>query len=370
VDDSTGGLFLPFVPEYAEYDIAIVSHFFNTFKSIFADSVNAWMDDTPTLFAAWAGGISRTVVGTHLSHMMKSLLVAREGVTCATLVMRADGKYEGAILHGESLAIRHIGGDWVKGKNANGLREELKDLSSHRSAVRKILDAAGLAASDPSQFSTIRALSQAVNASGEPSGMAKNLIMKQLPFTSFVETPEKVNVGTLSTTLDYLSSDIVLPVGLFMDKGSFFPKNRYEEVLCAYGSSVPSMNYGGADVRRCCDIEGKGTPRDIQYSRNTPPSHLQVKQIPIGAACSQWEDMMLHGVIRGNFGRVDRSGREFLGEEKTKIWLTLDDIVRKTIIPKGQPGRVQQASGGGMLKRIRDDKEVDDRKAKKNRLFG
>jgi hypothetical protein len=358
------------VPEYAEYDISIVSQFFNTFKSVFSESENAWMDDMPRLFAAWAGGIARTPVGTHFSHMMKTLLVAKEGTSCATLIMRADGKYEGGIIHGTRIGIRHVGGEWVTGKDAAGLREELKELSSHKTAVRRILDAAGMGTSDPSQFTSIRQLSQAVNASGEPSGMAKNLIMKQLPFTSFVESPEKVNVGTLSATLEYLTSDIVLPPTLFMDKGSFFPKDRYEEVLCAYGSSVPSMNYGGADVRRCCDIEGKGTPRDIQYSRNTPPNHLQVKQIPIGAACTQWEDMMQHGVIRGNFGRVDKSGREFLGEEKMKIWITLDDLIRKTIIAKGQPGRAQQVAGGGMMKRIRDDKEMDDRKSKKNRLFG
>jgi hypothetical protein len=358
------------VPEYAEYDIAIVSHFFNTFRSVFSDSENAWMDDMPALFAAWAGGISRTVVGTHLAHMMKSLLVAREGCTAGTIVMRNDGKYEGTIILGSKLAIRHIGGDWVMGLSPAMLREELKDLSSHKKAIKKILDAAGLVSSDPSQFTTIRHLSQAVNASGEPSGMAKNLILKQLPFTSFIEGPEKVNAGTILATLDLLSSDKAIPEGLYMDKGSFFPKSRYEEVLCSFGSSVPSFNYGGNDVARCCDIEGKGVPRDLAYQRNTPPSHLQVKQISIGAACTQWEDMMKHGVIRGFFGRVEKAGREFLGEEKMRLWAAFDDTIRKTIIVKGQAGFAPQQASGGMMKRIRDASDADDRKSKKNRLFG
>jgi hypothetical protein len=95
-----------------------------------------------------------------------------------------------------------------------------------------------------------------------------------------------------------------------------------------------------------------------------------VKLITIGAAITQWEDMMQHGVIRGFFGRVERIGREFLGEEKSRIWTAFDDIIRKTIIAKGLPGVAPTLPGGGMLKRIRDDREVEDRKSKKNRLFG
>lgn len=361
---------MPFVPEYAEYDISIVSHFFTTFSSIFAETVNGWMDDTPKLFAAWAGGIARTTVGTHLGHMMKSLLMAREGLTAATLIMRADGKYEGSILMGETLAVRHVGGEWVPGQKPEELRRDLKDLNSHNSSVKKILDAAGLVASDSSEFTSIRQLSQAVNASGEPSGMAKNLISKQLPFISFIGSPEKVNVNSLTATLDYLSSDKVIPAELYMDKGSFFPRGRFEEVLCMFGSTVPSLNYGGQDTRRCCDVEGKGVPSELQYHRNTPPGHLQVKQIAIGPACTQWEDMMQHGVIRGNFGRTDKGARELLGEEKMKMWSSLDDFVRKTIIEKGTPGRPQQQAQGGMMKRLREGDIVEDRQKKKNRLFG
>lgn len=361
---------MPFVSEYAEYDLQIVSHFLNTFREVISESVNDWMDDTPQVFASWAGGISRTVVGTHMAHMMKSCLMAKEGLTAPLLVIRADGKYEGSILLGKNIAIRHVGGEWVQGKDADGLRDDLKDLNSHQVAVRRILEAVGMVTSDPSQFTTLRSLSLAINATGEPSGMAKNIIQRHLPHTSFLEGPEKVNASTILAAIGYLSSEDRLPESLYMDKGSFFPKNRYEEVLCAFGSSVPSFNYGGIDTKRCCDVEGKGIPKEIPYSRNDPPVHLQVKLIAIGPAVSQWEDMMKHGVIRGNFGKVDRNSREFLGEEKTRIWLALDDQIRKTIIPKGAVAGAQQIAGGGLVKRIRDDKEVEDRKSKKNRLFG
>jgi len=371
IDTSKGGIFVPFEAAYAEFDMMIAHHFVETFKSLFFESMVAYDDESSTLTQAWVGGIARTRTGQYLAHIMKVLMMAYEAGTHAQFAIRPDGAYQGGIIAGRDIMVRLVGKAWVEAKDKAGLDDEVQAFGSHNQSVRRILTAAGLTASTPEQFSTLRSLSQAVNASGEPSGMAKNLILKELPNVAFVERPTPVTAENICHTISLLTSDMPIPDDLYLDKGFFFPRDRYEAVLARFGNSAPSFCPGGQQEIRCCSILGRGVPDDLKYDRSLPPAYLQSNRIPVSVCANQWRDLLQHGHMRGEFKRRITGSRLWTGDDKALIWNTLDDLGRKVIIEKNRPAATSTSSGSGGGKRKEPDTGVvtGERMKKLSRFF-
>lgn len=263
VETARGGIFLPFEASYAEYDVLIAAQFLERFKQVSYEDEAEFDDTSNDLVQGWSGGLARTMTGNFLAHMMKTTLLAIDAQTAVFFVIRPDGMYQGAVLYGEKVALRYPGRQWVGGGDQAALEADLEACGGHNNAIRKILDLAGMTTSDPSQFTTIRALSQAVNAPGEPSGMVKNSILKLLPHVSFIERKEGVSVTTLVAAIKLLVSDEAIPDNLYMDKGFFFNNGRFEDVLCQFGDKAPPSD--------AVIFSGKVCPRISPTIAKLPP---------------------------------------------------------------------------------------------------
>lgn len=371
VDDcitSNGGLFLPFESAYAEYDIMIIQNYVERFRPLFFEDAEDYDDNSTLLFQHWTGGISRTRIGTYLAHIMKAQILAMESGTACYSIIRPDGAYQGSVIIGEAVRIRLVGRAWNEGKSQTELVGELNSCGSHAKSIRKILDTMGMTSSTPDQFRTLRSLSQAINASGAPSGMEQNIISKELANISFEERQEFVNLSTLKETMAYLTSDTAIPHTWYMDKGFFFPANRYQEILSRFGSLAPTFCPGGEVELRCCSIQGRGVPDSLPYDRASPPSYLNSQMVAVGVCSNQWKDMLEHGHLRGIFNREVRGGRCFTGAEKKELWETFDDMSRRVIMEKGKKPEAVVESGGA--KRSRDEEtSAETRKKRAMRFF-
>lgn len=368
VDDcvtSHGGLFFPYESSYAEYDIMIIQHYVERFRSLFFEDAEEYDDNSSALFQHWSGGICRTRIGTYLAHIMKSQLLAMEAGVSVYSIIRPDGAYQGSVLVGENLRIRLVGRAWKEAGTQDVLKDELRSCGSHYSSLRKILDTCGMSSSDPSQFKNLRSLSQAVNAGGAPGGMEQNIISKALMDVSFEERQDFVNVDTLKEVMSFLTSDADIPESWYMDKGFFFPANRYQEVLCRFGTLAPTFCPGGEVELRCCSIIGRGVPDSLKYDRASPPTYLNSQMVAVSVCANQWRDMLEHGHIRGIFNREVRGGRCFAGKEKLALWESFDDHCRRVIIEKGKKPETQAEAGG--TKRAREE-EVSSEARKKRAL--
>jgi hypothetical protein len=370
VPTSSGGIFLPFESSYAEFDIQIIHQFLYAFRSVIFVDVLEWSDSAHFISQHWTGGIARSKTGLYMAHMMKALLLALEAGTAVRFISRPDGVYQGAILLGELIQIRLVGKLWYQAMPADKLREDIALCGAHALSVKKIIEVAGLVGSTVEQFGSLRALSQAVNVGGRPSGAAMNTIMKELPNVAFEERMDSINLDTLKDTLDLLTSDRFIPEDLYMDKGFFFAKDRFEEVLCRFGNTAPSFCPGGQTEIRCCGVLGRGVPDSLKYDRASPPSYLQSTRVTVAVCATQWRDLLQHGHLRGVFDRRVTGTRVWAGKDAKEIWSMLDDYCRKIIIEKGvqnQPSQVQESGGS---KRARDeDLELADRKKKLLRFF-
>lgn len=368
-DTTHGGIFVAYEDAYTGFCLESLQRFLNAFKGVCFESNDA--ADHSDVLKHWRSGISRTTTGRYLAHMMMLCVIAKEMCTSVQFIMRPDGKYEGGILKGEDIGIAPAFGRWYMGISAAELIVDMEECASHNKTVRKILEAVGLVAVQPEQFQTLRALSQAVNASGTPSGAAMNVINKLLPGVDFLEKPEPVNTDTIIRCIQLFSTDSVIPRELYMDKGAFFTTDRYVEVLSCFGTSAPSFNWSGPSTIRCCDIIGKGSAADSTYSTE-PPARLSSKQVLLAQCAAQWKTVMQRGILSGSFDKVDKNGREYKGDQKTKLWRALDDRIRLTIIPRGQGANVisDAAASTGVKRTLPDQDAVDERAARKRRLFG
>lgn len=355
---SHGGIFAPFEQSYAEFDIKIIHEYVETFKSVIFGNPTEYVDESYAVYQAWTGAIARTRIGVYLAHIMKSQLIAFEAGTFVSHIIRPDGAYQGSVIHGENIQIRLVGKTWVEAGDSDALVKDLAECGAHTKAIAKILELAGLVASEPSQFGSLRELSQAVNAGGTPAGMQMNLIQKQLANLAFEERPTPVNADSIIHTMELLSSDDIIPPEMYMDKGFFFPKGRFEEVLCRFGTSAPSFHPGGNTEIRCCSILGRGVPDSLKYDRAAPPTYLQSHMIPIAVCSNQWNDVLHHGHLKGTFDRKTSNGRVWGGEEKKRLWEALDDRVRPMVIEKGKPAPGVVAAGGSGTKRAIEDEAV------------
>jgi len=357
VDDCTtvfGGIFCPFETAYAGYDIKIIQDYVERFRTFFFQDGEEYDEESGTLFQHWTGGLSRTRIGTYLAHIMKAQMMAMEaGVACFSIT-RPDGAYQGSVLIGTNLRIRLVGRAWNEAKDQETLKKELASCGSHHKSIRKILDVCGMSSSDPTQFKTLRELSQAVNASGVPSGLEQSTIQKELAGISFEERQDFVNVATLEETMDYMTSDRVIPSKWYMDKGFFFPKDRFQEILSRFGSLAPSFCPGGEVEIRCCSILGRGVPDSLKYDRASPPTYLNSSMVAVSVCSTQWRDMLEHGHMRGIFNREFRGGRNFAGKDKTRLWELFDEFSRRVIQEKGKKPEIVAEAGGSK----RDREEV------------
>lgn len=372
VPTSTGGIFIPFEPTYAEFDIMIIHQFLAAFKSIFFEDELEWSDNAHYISQHWTGGIARTRTGLYLAHMMKALILAMEAGTAVRFISRSDGAYQGAVLLGENIQIRLVGKSWYTAMDSAALKEDIGSCGAHRTAVKKILESAGLVGSTPEQFSSLRELSQAVNAGGRPSGMAENLIKKELPNVTFEEAVDTINLDTLKDTFDLLTSDSIIPKDMYMDKGFFFPRDRFEEILCRFGNTAPSFCPGGQTEIRCCGVLGRGVPDSLKYDRNSPPNYLQSTRVTVTVCATQWRDMLQHGHLRGIFDRRVSGTRVWAGEDAKSLWAIMDDFCRKLIIEKGQANtsNVNAVPPTSAKKRVADDESsAAERKRKLSRFF-
>lgn len=366
-----GGIFVPFERNYAQHDLPIGAQFVETFRSLFFEDSTEYDEHSHEILQDWARGLYQTDLGDYLAHMMKSLMMAKEAGCGIYLIINEDGHYQGSVLLGDSMRVRLVGREWVEAVDKDTLENELQVCNSHAAAVQRILDRAGLVASNPQQFKTLRSLSQAVNASGEPSGMVKNLIMKELPNLSFNERYESVNLDTLIDTFHHLTTSAPIPSEMHMDPGFFFPKDRYEEVLCRFGSSAPSFNYGGGSEVRCCSIAAPRIAK-LAWNADTPPSTLQVQRIRVGSAATQWADMIENGHINGIFNRRLTGTRIFVGEEKNALWKRIDEFCRVgSKFAKVQTSAIagDGVVGGGKKRDREDDMVKVDRKLKLAKFF-
>jgi hypothetical protein len=371
---SHGGIFLPFEHAYADYDVGIIGDFFRDFEKITFRDAEESDSEYPVLFAAWAGGIARTLTGVWMAHMMKSLEIARGLCVPVFFIIRDDGQYQGSVLKGSKINIRSASNTrWEYGVEQAVLDRELEACGGHHAAVKKILDLSGLPCDDLSrqQYTTLRKLANAVNVLGRPSGLTENMVKKLLPDLSFIERPDAVNVDTIESTLDLCTNpDAPIPDTLYMDKGYFFSEDRFEQVLCRFGDRAPTLNWGGRDDQRirCCSVRGRGIPDDLQYDRAVMPTHLSMKKIAVTEVARQWHDMLYHGHLKGIFDHTFKGGRELLGNEKKGIWDMLDLMSQRVIKEKGQGVTANTATGGA--KRAREmEKEDSERLKKKSRLF-
>jgi hypothetical protein len=361
-----GGIFIPFEKSYASFDILIATHFVETFKSVFFRDFVDYEEESRPLLQTWASGLYQTRTGDYLAHMMKVLMMAKEAGTWAFFIITPDGLYQGAVIMGTELMVRLIGGRWVEALGHGALQKELESCGSHTRALQKILDYAGLVGSEPSQFKTMRSLSQAVNTGGAPAGSTMNLISKELPKLSFVEKPTAVNAQSIKCMMDLLTSDVEISDGFFMDRGFFFPKDRYEAVLTMFGSSAPSFNVGGNKEIRCCTI----APTRIlalPYDRAQLPKTLQAVRVQVGACSNQWRDLLESGHINGVFDRETSGSRKFVGAEKEILWHAFDDFSRK--VNKAKDKEVTKPREGPSLKRDNDEEDARAERLKKMKRF-
>lgn len=364
-----GGIFIPYEQDYAQHDVAVCAKFVETFRQLFFESAVEYDESSHEIMQDWARGLYQTRTGDYLAHMMMSLILAKEAGTSAFLIITEEGHYQGSVLMGDALRIRLVGKGWVTSVDTTTLSKELESCQSHRVALRKVLDFAGLNTSDVNQFKNLRTLSQAVNASGEPSGMSKNLIMKELAKLSFPDRPDFFNVDTLGSTLDYLTSDKLVPSDWYMDAGFFFPKDKYEEVLSRFGDTAPSFNFGGQKEIRCCSVANSRIGK-LPYDRETPPATFQTQKIKVGTAATQWRDMLEYGHINGIFDRRLPGSRMFVGDEKVALWHMLDDYSRRVSKAKKSQDKKAGVEVVGGKKRDREDDVVkEDKKAKLARFF-
>lgn len=365
---SLGGIFVAFEIAYAGYDMGALNNFLLDFGSLVFAGPEEEADNE--LYTHWRGGIARTDTGRYLAHMFMCCVIAKQMATWPQFIIRSDGKYEGAILVGEDIGIASAFGKWYEGMDQSALIKDMEECMSHLKAVKKILEAVGLHTTDPGSFHSLRALSQTVNAAGTPSGATINVINKWLPGVDFVERPEPINTDSLITAIKLLVSDCRVPTPLYMDKGAFFTTDRYIEVLSVFGTSAPSLNWGGRQTVRACDVLGKGVKKDLVYSTE-PPKVLSTKQILLAACADQWRQLIHTGVIHGNFDKLDARDREYKGDQKKKLWVELDTNVRIGIIPAGgAPAAPITPAVAGLKRTLVDQTDVDKRADKRRRLFG
>lgn len=264
--------------------------------------------------------------------------------------------------------VKQVGKRWVESSSTADLIKELEVCGSHSRSVQRVLDYAGMSTSSPDQFKTLRQLSAAVNAGGEPGGANKNLIMKEMPNISFVERPEPVNATSMRRCIQLLVTSDHIPDDLFMDRGFFFPKDRYEAVLTMFGTSAPCFNTGGIQEIRSCSIAPKRILA-LPYDRNTPPKVLQAIKMQIGPASTHWRDMLENGHINGTFDRETAGSRKFMGTEKEVLWHAFDDLGR-LVVKGGDVKETPIASGsGGGAKRGPTEEDARADRLKKMKRF-
>jgi hypothetical protein len=192
--------------------------------------------------------------------------------------------------------------------------------------------------------------------------------MKEMPNISFVERPEPINADSIIKCISLLVSNDPIPQELFLDRGFFFPKDRYEAVLTMFGTSTPCFNTGGNQHVRSCSIAPKRVLA-LPYDRNTPPKVLQAVKMQVGSAATHWRDMLENGHINGIFDRETAGGRKFMGQEKMNLWHAFDDLTRK-VVKSGDVQVVAVASGsGGGTKRGPSEEDARADRMKKLKRF-
>lgn len=323
---------MPFIENSAAPDIQAFPALLRIFYHLFFEDADQMADEYDKLVGAWAKEIANSAFGNWVAHMSVILQICLSSGTFPTYVLREDGSYEGAVIHG-TIGIRVVGGVTCYSKRDDEFVRATGVFQSHMLALREILKLLGRDDVDESQVKSMRFLHSIITGPGEVGGNVRNEIAVQIEKLNFKETPTPVTPETMCHTMTLLTMpDEPIAMDTFLDASAVFSLDRTTLVLARYGSTVPTFSYGGPDVGRFCQVEGKGVT--VAYEAQAP-ANLQMKRIALRAAVQSYNFMMATGTIRSDLKRRIQGTRAFLKIDNQRIWDHFGRCVEKSVIRKG-----------------------------------
>jgi hypothetical protein len=282
---------------------------------------------------AW-GSIARTSTGYQISHLAKIIGFAISTSSAVVPVLRRS-KYLGAILVSSSVTITDSY-TFHSSSSADALSDEVAALdvvSSNRNAINRILTQAvqriQLAGDDdvvPDNWETIRELSEACLILPLTNDEKKEIIALAAPlvndFEYFQNSPDY-----LLRAIEYLRNDTTrIPTDIPMYPEAMFHTSRVEEVLSAFGPSVP-----------CVDIPNAPTI-SLRSVAKPPMSNFVARPLRFHDAVRNWLGWLESKSLKN--GPTSKStvlkDRAFEGRDRQRVWSGLLSLVKFDVEDAGR----------------------------------
>jgi hypothetical protein len=295
----------------------------------------------------WRQEIHMTSFGMEIGHLCKVLEICMDAQTSAYTIVE-NGILNGCFLRGEKFMVTK--GDGATFEGVSDTAAEKRALSLHSTTLDEIRNVIGMPASWETP-TTMRRLRTIVFSGGEPAGMVKNRVAELLPDLTFNEAHDPINATTVTSTIDYLTSEKFIPDTMYLDRRSFFATRRDVLILARFGPRAPSFKTGVNMTRFTAEARGEGITMAKPY-QSMAPTPLFVVRKPTLAAANDWVGLIKTGAA--GIGTVEvEGGFTFRGSDRVTVWGSLNACLGSHI----RQQRVEAGDAGGN-KRVVEEGEI------------